>query len=43
VMEAFFAALESPAAPPAESERAPERQADAQCDEELLQAFAPRA
>lgn len=43
VMEAFFAALESPAAPPAESERAPERQVDAQCDEELLQAFAPRA
>ena len=43
VMEVFFASLGCSSTPAAEPARAPEPHADARCDEELLEAFAPRA
>ncbi len=43
VMDVFFASLGPAPAPAREPERTPQAAADARCDEELLEAFAPRA
>lgn len=42
VMDVFFASLGAEPDPAREPERTPEAAADARCDEELLEAFAPR-
>ena len=42
VMDVFFASLGAAPAPAREPERTPQATADARCDEELLEAFAPR-